>query len=176
MSRQWRSRTRAGRDRSRGQAMVEFALVAPLLFLMVFGSFEFARFIFFYELLNNATREGARYAIVHGSRSDCPSGPPPPGETNPCDPAGNNVKAAVRDAVLDLADTGDIFVYDPVWTSRGSLAQPSPGDPSTGHSARGESVSVFVEFSYEPILKQILDVPVVPSITIRAESTLVVNN
>jgi hypothetical protein len=37
-------------------------------------------------------------------------------------------------------------------------------------------VSVFVEFSYEPILKQILDVPVVPSITIRAESTLVVNN
>jgi hypothetical protein len=170
------ARSRSRRDRSRGQSLVEFAVVAPLLFLMVFGSFEFARFIFFYELLNNAAREGARYAIVHGSRSDCPSGPPPPGETNPCDPAGDNVKAAVRGAALDLAGTGELFVFDPVWTSRGSLAHPQPGDSSTGHSGRGEYVTVFVDFSYAPVLKQILDVPVVPSITIRAESTLVVNN
>ncbi|CAN5709941.1 hypothetical protein BH23CHL8_BH23CHL8_14650 [soil metagenome] len=76
MNMPWRSRPRSRGGHSRGQSMVEFALVAPLPFLMVFGTFEFARFIFFYELLNNAAREGARYAIVHGSRSDCPSGPP----------------------------------------------------------------------------------------------------
>ena len=178
MSNGSRARSRAGADRSRsrGQSVVEFALVAPLLFLMVFGSFEFARFIFYYELLNNAAREGARYAIVHGSRSDCPSGPPPPGETNACDPAGHNVKAAVKSAALDLAGTGELIVFDPVWTSRGSLAHPEPGDKSTGHSGRGEYVTVFVDFSYAPILKQILDVPIVPSLTISAESTLVVNN
>ena len=156
--------------------MVEFALVAPILFLLVIGSFELARFIFYYELLNNATREGARYAIVHGSRSSCPSGPPPPGETNPCDPSGANVKAAVKQAALDLAGVGDLFVSDPVWTSRGSLSPPRPGDASTGGNGRGDYVSVFVDFTYDPVIRQVVNVPIVPTITISAESTLVINN
>ncbi|CAN5709935.1 hypothetical protein BH23CHL8_BH23CHL8_14640 [soil metagenome] len=86
------------------------------------------------------------------------------------------MKAAVSSAALDLAGTGELFVFDPVWTSRGSLAHPEPGASSTGHSGRGEYVTIFVDFSYAPILKQILDVPILPGITIRAESTLVVNN
>ena len=49
--------------------MVEFALVAPLFFLLLFGIIEAGRFIFYYETLNNATREGARYAIVNGANS-----------------------------------------------------------------------------------------------------------
>jgi hypothetical protein len=156
--------------------MAEFALVAPILFLLVIGSFELARFSFYHELLNNATREGARYAIVHGSRSACPSGPPPPGETNPCDSSGANVKTAVRQAALDLAPVGDLFISDPIWTSRGSLSPPRPGDPNTGGNARGDYVSVFVDFSYDPILKQVLNVPILPTIMISAESTLVINN
>ena len=47
--------------------MVEFAVVAPMLFLLVLGTFEVGRYIFHYELLNNAAREGSRYAIVHGA-------------------------------------------------------------------------------------------------------------
>ena len=56
-----------GNSRGSGQAMVEFALVAPMLFLLILGTIEAGRFIFFQELLNHATREGARYAIVHGN-------------------------------------------------------------------------------------------------------------
>ena len=41
-------------------------LVAPVFFLLLFGIIEGGRFIFYHETLNNATREGARYAIVHG--------------------------------------------------------------------------------------------------------------
>src|SRR5690242_12105624 len=70
----------------RGQAMVEFALVAPIFFLLLFAIIEGGRFIFYYETLNNATREGARYAIVHGSNAKCPagpSGPMPPGIAAP---------------------------------------------------------------------------------------------
>jgi TadE-like protein len=156
--------------------MVEFALAAPILFLVVIATFEFGRFIFYYELLNNATREGARYAIVHGSRSDCPSGPPPPGETNPCDPDGSDVKDAVGAASLDFASSGELFVFDPVWTSRGSLSPPRPGDASTGSNGRGDYVSVFVDFTYDTMLGQVLGTTILPSITIRAESTLVVNN
>lgn len=156
--------------------MVEFALVAPMLFLLVLGIFEAARFIFYYELLNNATREGARYAIVHGSRSACPSGPPPPGETNTCDPTGDNVKTATKDAALGLVASGELFVFDPVWTSKGNLSNPQPGDPSTGNNGRGEYVTVFVDYSYEPLIASVVDVPVLPTINISAESTLVINN
>ena len=49
--------------------MVEFAAIVPLLFLLVLGTFEAGRFIFHYELLNNAAREGAREAIVF--RQNC---------------------------------------------------------------------------------------------------------
>ena len=156
--------------------MVEFAFIAPILFVLVLGTIEAARLVFYLELLNHAAREGARYAIVHGSRSSCPSGPPPPGETNPCDPSGANIKTAVRSAALDLVATGDLFVHEPVWTSRGSLSNPEPGDPSTGHNGRGESVTVFVDYVYDPIVKQVTGVPFLPTIGISAESTLVVNN
>jgi hypothetical protein len=155
--------------------MVEFALVIPILFALTLGTIEIGRLIFYYEVLNNATREGTRYAIVHGSRSLCPSGPPPPGETNPCDPTGQNIKLAVHDAAFGLAPVGDLFVFDPTWTSRGSLSIPSPGDPSTGHSRRGEYVTVFVDFTYDLIVEQIFDTPFLPPITISAESTLVIN-
>jgi hypothetical protein len=156
--------------------MVEFALVIPIIFILIVGTVEAGRFIFYYELLNHAAREGARYAIVHGARSDCPSGPPPPGLVNPCDPSGANVKTAVRSAAMELVGAGELFVHDPVWTSRGSLSHPSPGDGSTGNNGRGELVTVFVDYEFDPIVAEYLSVPILPTIGISAESTLVINN
>jgi hypothetical protein len=52
------------RRRSRGQALVEFALVIPLVILLFMGLFDFGRAIFAYNSLSNAAREGARLAIV----------------------------------------------------------------------------------------------------------------
>jgi hypothetical protein len=166
--------TRAG-DRSRGQALVEFALVVPMLFLLILGIIEAGRFIFYYEMLNNATREGARYAIVHGADSVCPSGPMPDGAKNPCDPDGDNVKTRVQEAAIDIAGTGDLILHDPIWTNRAIPANPTPGDPSTGTNARGEYVTVFLDFVYQPLVRQVIDIGMLPDITISAESTLVVN-
>jgi hypothetical protein len=164
-----------GRDRSRGQSLVEFALVAPMLFVLILGTIEAGRFILYYEVLNNATREGARYAIVHGSDSTCPSGPPPAGRVNNCDPAGDNVKQAVADAALELAGVGQLIVHEPVWTNRSTPANPSPGDASNGTNARGEYVTVFLDFAYDPLISMVMDLEVLPTITISAESTLVIN-
>lgn len=47
-----------------GQAMVEFALVAPLLMMMVIGVFEFGRAWNVYQVLTEAARAGARAAVV----------------------------------------------------------------------------------------------------------------
>ena len=47
--------------------------------------------------------------------------------------------------------------------------------PKPGSNARGNYVSVFVEYSYDPILKSMLGLEFIPSITMNAESTLVIN-
>jgi hypothetical protein len=45
--------------------LVEFALVTPLLILVLVGCFDFSRALNAYVTLANASREGARYAAVH---------------------------------------------------------------------------------------------------------------
>ena len=47
----------------RSQSMVEFALIAPILLLLVFGIVDFGRVIYAYVSLNQAVNEGARVAI-----------------------------------------------------------------------------------------------------------------
>ena len=46
--------------KSRGQAMVEFALLSGLLFLLVMGIFDFGRAIAAYINIAEAAHEGAR--------------------------------------------------------------------------------------------------------------------
>ena len=51
--------------REDGQAMVEFALILPIFLLILCGIIDFG-WLFYNQLsLNNACREGARYAVVH---------------------------------------------------------------------------------------------------------------
>jgi Flp pilus assembly protein TadG len=48
----------------RAASMIEFAIVAPLLFLLVFGIIDFGRAFFLYNNLTNAARDGARVGAV----------------------------------------------------------------------------------------------------------------
>ena len=54
----------------RGAAAVEFALIASVLFLFVFGIIEFGRIFSELEVLTSAAREGARAAAVRGTDDD----------------------------------------------------------------------------------------------------------
>jgi len=47
-----------------GQALVEFAIVAPILLLLVLGIVDFGRAFFTYHVLVDAAREGGRVAVV----------------------------------------------------------------------------------------------------------------
>lgn len=51
--------------RNQGQGLVEFALILPLLLLLVMGLIEFGYIFTAYSSLFNAAREGARYGVVH---------------------------------------------------------------------------------------------------------------
>jgi Flp pilus assembly protein TadG len=63
------------RRKSKAQGLVEFALITPVLLLMIFGIIDFGWMIFNYAQLYNAVREGARYGSVSGfgttQFSDC---------------------------------------------------------------------------------------------------------
>ncbi len=58
----------------RGQAVVEFALVLPLILIMLISVFEFARAWNIQQVLTDAAREGARVAVV-GAGNEEAEGP-----------------------------------------------------------------------------------------------------
>jgi len=66
--------TDTGRQRNdRGAAMIEMALTLPLLLLLSVGVFEFGRAFQTWQVLTNATREGARVAVLPGTSDDAVS-------------------------------------------------------------------------------------------------------
>jgi Flp pilus assembly protein TadG len=58
----------ARRARSRGQAMVEFVLILPVLLLLILGIYQFGQTYSDYIQVTNAARDGGRKALV--SRGD----------------------------------------------------------------------------------------------------------
>jgi len=48
----------------RSQAMIEFALISPVLLLLLFGIIDIGRAVFYYDTLSHAAREGARTASL----------------------------------------------------------------------------------------------------------------
>src|SRR5436309_2662488 len=61
----------------RGTAVVEFALVAPILFLLILGIMDFARAMNYYNDLTQLAAQGARAAVVDRN----PDGTGPAGST-----------------------------------------------------------------------------------------------
>jgi Flp pilus assembly protein TadG len=46
-------------------ALVETAAIVSLFLMLLFGVLEYCRFLFFRQVIDNAAREGARYAVVN---------------------------------------------------------------------------------------------------------------
>jgi hypothetical protein len=153
--------------------MVEFALVAPVFFLLLFGVIEAGRFILYYQTLANATREGARYAIVHGYNSPrlglCPSGPMPAGSVYPaCDADGTKVVNRVSESAFGLMGlAGKGITCAKLLCVDNTITTMWP----EGDNGYGRRVVVSAAYTYKPLIP----IPL-PPITVTGESTLVINN
>ena len=55
------------KPRERGAAAVEFALILPVLVLILFGIIEFGLLLYDKQVITNASREGARAGIVQAA-------------------------------------------------------------------------------------------------------------
>lgn len=87
----------------RGAAMLEFAIVAPLLVLLLIGIIEYGRFFFLYNALITAVREGARLGAVTPTAT-------PEERTAALD----GITAAVRTRIVDpRANDADVVITLP---------------------------------------------------------------
>ena len=66
------------RARQTGTTTVEFAIIASVMFMILFGVIEFGRVMFTANALAESTRRGARLAAV------CPVGDPLPAQAASC--------------------------------------------------------------------------------------------
>lgn len=62
------------RHHSRAQALVEFALIAPMLLFILIGLVDFMRLLEAYSAVADAARQGARQGVANGSAADNPWG------------------------------------------------------------------------------------------------------
>lgn len=68
-----------------GAAMVEFALILPLFFLILFGIINYSILLFDQAIITNAAREGARWGAINTTSTStaiCASSSP--GNADPC--------------------------------------------------------------------------------------------
>jgi Flp pilus assembly protein TadG len=62
------NRIRFVRD-TRGQSLIEFALILPMMLVVMFMITEFGRALYTYNVLATAARAGARAAVVAGAQT-----------------------------------------------------------------------------------------------------------
>ena len=55
----------------RGSTAVEVAMAATVFFVMIFGIIEFGRLLYTHNALTDATRRGARFAVLHAQNHPC---------------------------------------------------------------------------------------------------------
>ena len=166
-----RRRTRA---RTRGQAMVEFAIVLPVFLAMLLGIVDFGRVIWATNSLSNAAAEAARFAIVHGGAASdpCPVGPPGPDANvplaSPSCPYPAPSKPAIKNAAIAYAIAGGSNVSVTVCYGVGCT-----DDADTGTDARGTPVTIVVTSNISLVAPALLGMG---SFAISGNSTMLVNH
>jgi Flp pilus assembly protein TadG len=168
-------------DRSRGQAMVEFALVIPIFILLMVALFDFGRVIWVNDTLSTAAREAVRFAIVHGGSGStaCPVGPP--AATAEVPPASQSCPypSPSRQAIKDIAQhwaagtSADVSVhvcYGVVTTCTSDTDQAVTPAPT---NARGTRVTVTVTSVVDLSIPSLLGFE---GFSLQATSTMLVNH
>jgi Flp pilus assembly protein TadG len=147
------------RTESRGQAIVEFALVAPILLAIFLGFLDLGRVVWAQDAVSNAAREAARYAIAHGGSATtaCPVGPAATTAVIPVASATCPYPAPSKQAVvntgLDYAATSGGSVNVAVCYGSGCSGD---DDAAGATDARGTPVTVRVSTSVSLLTNALL--------------------
>ena len=100
-----------------GTTMAEMTIIAGVFFMMVIGIIEFGRLLYTHNALTDATRRGARYAIVHPGNAPCVPNVVVYGEANidpnTCAPSGAPLISGLTAANVKVVWEGADLDNDP---------------------------------------------------------------
>lgn len=130
--------------RERGQALVELAIMLPILLIILLGVIDFGRVFYAYVTITNAAREGARYGSLH-------PGPVP-------DPVPAIIEHVVQEASPFLDEDDIVIDVIPCW----EYCDPSPDG----------TITVTVEYDFETLFFGNLPYMPGPIFTISAQTEM----
>lgn len=166
--------------RRAGATSVEFAVVAMLLFVMLFGILEYGRFLFVYHVTMNAARDGARFACVRTGGGTL-AGEPATVTTadvqevvrtgmfngNPYGTGMCGVESQITGYTCDVFAVPDSDLY----ASPPNLA--SAGKPAWNTAGFQQQIAVKVTGTYKPVVPSLIglkaDVPFNVTVLMRSE-------
>lgn len=137
--------------------MVEFAFVSIITFTVLFGIFEYARFVFLLQVTDAAAREGARFAAAHTGD----------GTTTANVIAQVNYYMSGRNSELQNY-TVTVQNVDP------ATGLPISGNTTWTNSAFGQAIAVTITGNYSPILPGLLltanPIPITRTVIMSSEA------
>jgi Flp pilus assembly pilin Flp len=146
---------------SAGQSMVEFAVLAPIFFLLLLGTIDLGRAVYTYNAISNAAREGARSAVPFDN----------PLPTN----------ASVIAAVQSKLGGGFTLNTDPCLVSPPCASPTTPTTPNTGYiwysggigqsTGTPHAITVKITFLFQPWVPIVRDASG-NGVTFSAETTM----
>ncbi len=136
-----------------GQSAVEFALILPVLLLLIYGLLEMGRLVFIFSIVTTASREGARYGAATGL--NVAGGIP---RYQDC--AG--IMAAIENVdFINVIDPADVTIsYDTGPDAASDFSACPPTNINTG-----DRIKITISSPFAPI------VPLVPLAAFDIEST-----
>lgn len=142
--------------KSNAQGLIEFALILPLLLVLVFGIIEVGRMIFIYSAASTAAREAARYGSAAGDiggmvahYQDC-----------------TGIRAAAkRIGVLTGLQDSDILVRYDQGNNSSIFANCPVNGTGPANVSLGDRINIQIVAQYRPIvpLVNVRDFPIVAS-------------
>ncbi len=138
------SLARRKRIRRRGTTVVEGALLLPLVLLFLMGILEYGRYIMTVQVLTNAAREGAHYALSH---------------TEPVTLEGTTYGNSTSDVVaaVERASGGQSLTNEVIQIYKSDVYGNSQGQWTD--AGIGDSICVEISGTYVFLIPQLLHLP-----------------
>lgn len=149
----------------RAVSLTEFALVAPLLFIVIFATIDFGRAINYWNAETQMAAQGARIAAVNGGNS----------YTGPCVYPNTQTASDLADYIQCQADTNELRCGSSSVT-KASVQISLPG--SGGTPGQPIRVAVSTQFNWIPLLSSggnagLIPLPNLnPTVTITGTATM----
>jgi Flp pilus assembly protein TadG len=126
-----------------GQSLVEFALILPLVFLLIVNLVNFGGFLFAWITVSNAARAGAQYAVLGGASAGLPS-----------TPTATQITTLITNDISSLLNRSSLQVR--VCTNKnGSISCSGTGTgttPSDPEATNYSLVAVDVTYTYQALI------------------------